>query len=352
MYKQFFIILSLLTTCYSAISKSPYPRNYICYKASESISIDGDIYTQSWVHAEWSEYFIDIEGLNKPEPYLKTRVKMLWDDNYFYIAAEMEEPHIWATLTTRESIIFYDNDFEVFIDPDGDNHNYYEFEINAFGTEWDLMLNKPYKDGGYAINAWNINGIKSAVKIYGSINQPEDIDEKWTVELALPWSVFFEFAPKQKHPGNGDQWRLNFSRVEWQTEIIDGQYIKKSDPESGKNLHEMNWVWSPQGVINMHNPETWGFVQFSEKNIGSQPDEFIYDIDFENKMILIDLYKKQRNYKYTYGKYAETSEQLTIKDNISDKITIETTSFQYVISIKGKSGKHWHINHERKLWYE
>lgn len=31
-----------------------------------------------------------------------------------------------------------DNDFEVFLDPDGDNHNYYEIEINAHNTVWDL----------------------------------------------------------------------------------------------------------------------------------------------------------------------------------------------------------------------
>ena len=52
---------------------------------------------------------------------------------YFYVAAEMEEPHVWGTLTQHDAVIFQDNDFEVFIDPDGDNHEYYEFEINALG---------------------------------------------------------------------------------------------------------------------------------------------------------------------------------------------------------------------------
>ena len=56
---------------------------------------------------------------------------MLWDDEYFYVAAELEEPDIWATLTERDAVIFYDNDFEIFIDPDGDSHEYYEFEMNA-----------------------------------------------------------------------------------------------------------------------------------------------------------------------------------------------------------------------------
>ena len=59
-------------------------------------------------------------------------------------------------MTERDSVIFRDNDFEVFIDPDGDTHAYYELEINALGTVWDLLLLKPYRDGGPAINGWDI----------------------------------------------------------------------------------------------------------------------------------------------------------------------------------------------------
>ena len=95
---------------------------------------------------------------SKPKPRFRTRVKMLWDDEALYIAAEMEEPHVWATLTEHDSVIFHDNDFEVFLDPDGDNHLYGELELNALNTTWDLLLTKPYKDGGQAINAWEITG--------------------------------------------------------------------------------------------------------------------------------------------------------------------------------------------------
>ena len=84
--------------------------------------------------------FVDIEGDARPRPRFATRMKMLWDDEFFYIAADMQEPDIWGTLTTRDSVIFQDNDFEVFIDPDGDTHEYYELEINALKTAWDLLL--------------------------------------------------------------------------------------------------------------------------------------------------------------------------------------------------------------------
>ena len=86
----------------------------------------------------------------------------------------MEEPDVWATLTARDSVIFHDNDFEVFIDPDGDTHEYYELEVNALGTEWDLMLVQPYRDGGPPIDAWDIAGLETGVDVRGTINRPGD----------------------------------------------------------------------------------------------------------------------------------------------------------------------------------
>ena len=112
--------------------KGPFdPRFYVCYKAQKPITLDGKLDDGSWKKAEWTESFVDIEGLNKPRPRFRTRVKMLWDDRYFYIAADLEEPAVWATHTERDSVVYEDNDFEIFIDPDGDTHKYCELEISA-----------------------------------------------------------------------------------------------------------------------------------------------------------------------------------------------------------------------------
>ena len=37
----------------------------------------------------------------KPRPAKRTRVKMLWDDEYLYIGAELEEDQIWAEVIER-----------------------------------------------------------------------------------------------------------------------------------------------------------------------------------------------------------------------------------------------------------
>lgn len=233
------------------------PERYVCHRAAGPIVIDGHLNEPSWKRAPWTKLFVDIEGNLKPLPRFGTRAMMLWDDDYFYIAADLEEPDVWGTLTKRDSVICLDNDFEVFIDPDGDTDRYMEFEINPLNTAWDLYLPKPYNKGGTADHDWDFVGVRHAVQIDGTVNCSHDVDRGWSVEIAFPWSSMAEHAGMACPPNPGDVWRVNFSRVEWQFERAKDGYLKNPDSPCD------NWVWSPQGVCNMHVPEMWGYVQFS-----------------------------------------------------------------------------------------
>lgn len=315
MLKQIFIILVITSACFSQPIQIPQikfePEKYICYRSNEKINVDGNINETAWSKAEWTKDFLDIEGLSKPIPRFRTRAKMLWDDNYFYVAAELEEPDIWGTLINRDDIIFYDNDFEIFIDPDGNSHDYCEFEMNSLNTVWDLLLIQPYRDiNKAAVHGWDIKGLKSGVAIYGSLNNPGDKDSCWTVEIAFPWDAFKEIADIKIPPGDKDQWRINFSRVEWKTEVINGKYQKQINPETNKSFPEDNWVWSPQGVVNMHYPEMWGFVQFSDEEIGSNKESFVNKDEENAKWFLRQIYYKERIYFQHNGNF--TSDLATL----------------------------------------
>jgi len=280
------------------------PKGYVSYRAGRPIVVDGKLDDPSWDDAPWTDAFVDIEGDRKPLPRFETRAKMLWDDEYFYVAAKLKEPHVWGTLTQHDAVIFQDNDFEVFIDPDGDNHEYYEIEINALGTEWDLFLGKPYRDGGPAENSWEIPGLKKGAAVSGTLNNPNDADEGWTVELAFPWKVLAEFAHRPSPPKDGDQWRVNFSRVEWLHEIVDGKYRKV--PKTSED----NWVWSPQGVVDMHRPERWGYVQFSTAKPGTVA--FRPDPAGPVRDRLIQIYHAQNAFQRNNKTWSETLDPLDL----------------------------------------
>lgn len=229
------------------------PLTYHCSHGTPELT--GRIDHPVWAKADWTPDFVDIEGDKKPLPRFRTRAKMLWDKTHFYVAAWMEEPQVWATLTEHDSVIFHDNDFEVFIDPDGDALRYFEFEVNAFGTTWDLYLAKPYRDGGSADNSWETHALVKT-HVDGAINDPVRGTRSWSVEIAFPWTCFWPNGGMPCPPLPGDTWRVNFSRVEWHVDVVAGRYVKRP------GTPEDNWVWSPQGVVDMHQPEQWGFVTF------------------------------------------------------------------------------------------
>lgn len=281
--------------------KTIVPRGYVCLHTAVGPRVDGKLDDAAWKQAAWTDRFVDIEGNRKPRPRFVTRAKMLWDQRYFYIAADMQEPHVWGTLTKHDSVIFHDNDFEVFIDPDGDTHEYYEFEMNALNTGWDLFLPRPYKDGGGADNSWEIPGLKTAVHVRGSLNDPTDVDRGWSVEIAIPWTVLAKSANRRSPPRSGDRWRVNFSRVEWRHVVKAGKYSKVP----GKR--EDNWVWSPQGIIDMHRPERWGYVQFSD---GKTAAKWNGDPTHEVRNALMTVYHHQKSHLRKHKKWAASLEAL------------------------------------------
>ncbi len=324
------------------------PRSYVCYRTVRPLHIDGRLTEDAWQEVPWTEDFVDIVGPSRPLPPLRTRVKMLWDDTYLYIGAELEEPHLWGRLSQRDTVIFYDNDFEVFIDPDGDTHQYYELEINARGTVWDLFLVKPYRDGGPALHAWDMRGLRAAVALQGTLNDPSDRDTGWTVELALPWDILKEAAPQRRRPQAGDTWRINFSRVQWHLEVVNDTYRKRRDPRTGKPLPEENWVWSPQGAVNMHMPERWGYVQFSSVMAGQGTEAFRPDPYREITWLLRKLYYRQYTFYRQMGRYARSWSELGVRPPAS--LRLQTTDSMYEIVAVLPEGVQWHIRQDGRLW--
>lgn len=145
--------------------------------------IDGQMGEDVWQAASRTEYFVDIQGDLKLRTRFDTRVKMLWDDGYFYFFAALDDPHVRATFTEHNSYIFHeDSDIEIFTDP----HHYFELEENAFATYWELSLETLYRDGGRARDEFDFLGPCTQVYVDGVINNPSVEDKGWSAEIAIP----------------------------------------------------------------------------------------------------------------------------------------------------------------------
>jgi hypothetical protein len=289
-------------------------KSYLCPKATGPVQLKGDLSDPAWNAAPWTDDFVDIEGDAKPKPRHRTRAKMFWTDHALYIGAELEEPQAWATLTEHDSVIFQDNDFEVFLDPDNDNQLYIELEINALNTTWDLILTKPYRAGGAPLTGWELKGLQTAVAVDGTLNDPKKGTKKWTVELELPWSGMAEVTRGVSCPPKaGDTWRINFSRVQWQVDVVSGRYVKR------EGLPEDNWVWSPQGVVDMHRPERWGQLHFSEAKVLPGQRE---------RALLHEAWEAQLNYRAKHGRFARNLNDLLLPDHDLE-LFVTATGFEF-----------------------
>jgi hypothetical protein len=258
-------------------------KHYTSYRVNGPIKIDGSPDEESWQMAEKSPRFVDmVTGNTVP---LDTRAAILWDDENLYVAFWVQEPDIQASFTKRDSLIWYDNDVEVFIEG---QDCYYEFEINAFGTvfevfyvwqeaykhgsrfdipELDLLTQKVDILGGeydyrkhprggrWAFRDWDMPGMKSAVKVNGTINKSDDLDEGWTVEIAFPWSGMKLLAgEKNLPPKPGDVWRMDLSRF---------QNFRDRDGHINPG-----WAWNSHKEYDSHIPEMFTYVYFSDKTVG------------------------------------------------------------------------------------
>ena len=297
------------------------PATYVCYRTDGKIKIDGKLNEDCWQKAAPTVPFSDISGEGYAAPKYRTTAKMLWDDDYLYVAAILEEPDLKATLKEHDSVIWRDNDFEVFLDPDGNGHDYFEIEVNALGTLFELMLNKPYRSGGDFFTQWDCPGLQSAVRLDGSLNKSKDTDKGWTVEMAIPHKALTRSFTNPLKAGN--TWRINFSRVQW---------LKPEGPEE-------NWVWTPTGRIDMHMPDRWAYLQFSDQKAGSAPEEFSYPYDPQiYKLLWAMFYAQQDQFKQTKNYMREVEQFVLTEDELGvlpekAEIKVEATQNTFRILI-------------------
>ncbi|RRA99747.1 carbohydrate-binding family 9-like protein [Larkinella rosea] len=259
-------------------------ERYTAYRTPKPPVIDGKLDEEIWAKIPRSPRFVDLVSA---EPTIHdTRAAVCWDADNLYIAFWVEEPQITGKLTKQNDPIYTDNDVEVFI---AGKDTYYEFEINALGTRYEVFFvwQEAYENGGFSadpifaltnpnvrkfngvgfkkhprglrIGSWDFRfpGLQSAVSIDGTLNDNRDRDRRWTVELAFPWKGM-DWLAKADHralpPKNNDQWRIDFSRF---------NTYKEAAPATDHG----GWAWNAHRVWDSHVPECFPIITFSGKTL-------------------------------------------------------------------------------------
>jgi len=254
----------------AALSSAPgpyKPRQYVIYRTSAPIVVDGHIDEKAWQDAAWTEPFEDAQSPYCPLPWKMTRAKILYDDQALYFAARLQEENVWGHIAKRDTISYWDNDFEIFVDPTADAVNYFEYEMTCLNQMFDMWHENDNHRNALADGRYDAPGLRHAVQIQGTLNYHHDIDDGWTVEVRLPYADMATHNPAMAYPPRrGDLWRLNFSRVQYMhvyTQLF--PYLLPFSPCE-------DWVWQSTFVGDLHVPEMWAKGVFSDLPAGAVKD--------------------------------------------------------------------------------
>lgn len=259
----------------------------IAYYLEHDFEIDGDVSKDVWQQAEWSPRFVDVIG--DTPAFFDSRAAVLWSDEYLYFAFYSESPFPKASMKNDGDLLWFDNDIEVFIDG---KDTYYELQVNAYNTiyeafyiwrdaykvnsvfraqaEFDVVENDARVFGGnhdrtgldfwngshargnrWAFLNWKMEGLETAVKVNGELNNDEHVSDSVMHEIKIPWkSMEWLALDRPFPPKDGDVWDMFIGRYE-------------NIRLNGK-VEAVGWAWDPIGSDDNHRPERFTPITFSK----------------------------------------------------------------------------------------
>ncbi len=249
-YLALFLALIVLTGCAtgqapkSTPAKATQPARAVIPKLSGKLTIDGKLDEAVWKRALVLTPFTPNRGEGKDSE--STKVLAWYDDTALHLGWVCMDKDIQATFTNRDSMFWNEEVAELFLAPDKLD-KYYELQWNPLGAVFDAIIYNTMGPDGISKKidgdwAFTAKGMRSAVKVDGTVANASDEDRSWTVEAVIPFSDLGVTTPKP-----GTVWRGNFYRF-----------------SRGKNKPELQLSWSPTRLPSFHQPNRFGYLEFGK----------------------------------------------------------------------------------------
>lgn len=221
------LILLFIFCCSLGVVYANAEQNVcIVYRKDGKLNFDGKLNDAVWEGKLIAKTFYKSKELGQAQ--YQTEIYAMWDEEYLYFGAKMYDEDIIGNLTKRDDPIYNEDAFEIFIKPNKSKKFIYEFEFSPLGTIWDGLNSRralPATSGYREVTtkAWNAEGILCAVHVEGTINNWEDKDKYWSLEIKIPLKNF-TFRNIASLPKKGDEWNAIFARCESSVYLDDVEY--------------------------------------------------------------------------------------------------------------------------------
>jgi hypothetical protein len=220
----------------------PPPKRVVVPKLAGPVKIDGELNEPMWAKAAVLGPFVPASGTGQARE--ATIVRVWYNDTALHLGWTCTDADIQATFTARDSKFWEEEVVEFFVTR-RDLKTYFELQWNPLGGEFDAIIHNDLDAQGVSKKfdgdwSYTAKGMKSAVKVQGTVGRSDDRDKQWQVEVVIPFADLAEKTPKP-----GDVWRANFYRF---------------NREKDQPVEQLSW--SPPMLRGFHQPSRFGFLEF------------------------------------------------------------------------------------------
>jgi hypothetical protein len=213
----------------------PPPTEFECRWAETPITLDGKADDDAWKRAQVIDsFYLPWLGAKARRAITTTKARLLWDREYLYFFADMEDTDLYADVKEHDGITWNNDVFELFFKPAADKPGYYEFQVNALGTIMDMFL--PRRGGG-GYQRFKSDGdfhIDAKVQLRGTLNHWQDKDQGWSIEGRIPWR---DFVRSGGRPDVGECWKFALCRYDYSVDLDDGPELSTCAALSRPDFH-------------------------------------------------------------------------------------------------------------------